>query len=237
MTVALRLLQRKVKVGGGRGHESVYVRAAQARREQTPENCSMKIVRCPVAIGFVVAALCMSCSDAHDGDTQAMSSGGRSAATRSSAGSTAAAAGTAASSASGRGAAGTRAPSGSATGGTAATPAMPVRCQTPGCQLNCPEGAGCSVECGANCRFSTSNRAPVPSLTATCGTGCKGECGRGVQTCNVQCTGDCSVECESATCNISCAAGAARACPDGESYVCGATACEEEDESEADAGA
>jgi hypothetical protein len=126
----------------------------------------------------------------------------------------------------------------SAAAGSAATvaPAMPVRCRTPDCQLECAQSGGCRLDCGANCNFSTSNRAPIPSLDVNCGANCEGECGRGVQSCNVKCSGDCVIECESVTCNIQCNAGSARPCPDGEAYVCGAGACEEEDEEGDDAG-
>jgi len=175
-----------------------------------------------------------ACSSHDDGEPSAGSAGSRVAGSGGSSGrsGTAGQSGTAGRVAAGGG--GSIAVAGSGAG-TMPAPAMPVRCQTPDCQLDCAQDGTCMLECGDQCNFSTSNRAPIPSLDASCGNGCEGECGRGVQACNVTCTGDCVVECESATCNIQCAGGPATACPDGEAFVCGAGACEEEeDEGEKD---
>lgn len=134
---------------------------------------------------------------------------------------------------------------GSGAGGAAGTvsnvsdsgPAQPVTCEEGSCNTTCDAQSSCTLQCTDQCKFDSGrgDSVNIPKLTASCAAFCEGECNDSVEVCAVTCGTDCLIDCESATCQISCAGAAATQCPDGETYVCGATPCPVDED--ADGGA
>lgn len=133
------------------------------------------------------------------------------------------------------GSAGSRAGSGGTGGSTSS--GQPIMCDQGDCTAMCDAMRNCTVTCAGECEWDSprNNNDPIPTVTATCNADCQGECDEEVGTCNVTCNSDCEIDCEAATCNIKCGTTAATLCPDGQTYVCGTTQCEEGDD-EMDAG-